>query len=218
MRSEETLNLILAAVEEPLADAWEMFCGDLPGVRIHRGSILDIECDAVVSPANSFGFMDGGIDAVYTRHFGTELHERVRALIQTRHFGELPVGLADVVETGNDRIPYLIVAPTMRVPMVLKDSVNAYLAIRASILLVKSGTFGSGPNRGEPLNKHIDTVAFPGMGTGVGQLSPSVCAHQFRTAIEHFVLGNYVAPKTWADASEQHQLLYSDRVRNLQLD
>ena len=56
------MNIVLAAVESELADAWERFCGDLDGVRVHRGSILDVNCDAVVSPANSFGFMDGGID------------------------------------------------------------------------------------------------------------------------------------------------------------
>lgn len=210
------MNLILTAVEGSLADAWETFCGDLPGVSVYRGSILDVECDAAVSPANSFGFMDGGIDAVYAQHFGSELETRVRTLIQERHFGELPVGVADVVETNNDKIPYLIVAPTMRVPMLLKDSVNAYLAIRAAILLIKHGKFGPGPLRGQPLYERIRTVAFPGMGTGVGQLSPAICAHQFRTAFEHFVAEDFKSPATWAEASERHQLLYTDRIRRLQ--
>jgi O-acetyl-ADP-ribose deacetylase (regulator of RNase III) len=39
-------------------------------VTVHQVSILDVACDAVVSPANSFGFMDGGIDAVYLSLFG----------------------------------------------------------------------------------------------------------------------------------------------------
>ncbi len=34
---------------------------------------LDVKCDAVVSPANSFGFMDGGIDLIYSHRFGTNL-------------------------------------------------------------------------------------------------------------------------------------------------
>lgn len=32
---------------------------------MHEGSILDVEGDALVSPVNSFGFMDGGIDRAY---------------------------------------------------------------------------------------------------------------------------------------------------------
>lgn len=52
--------IVLAAVESPLADAWERFCGDLPFVTVHRGSILDVACDAVVSPANSLSIGAGG--------------------------------------------------------------------------------------------------------------------------------------------------------------
>ena len=59
------MKLILSATEASLANAWEKFCGELDFVKIHGGSILDVDCDAVVSPANSFGFMDGGIDALY---------------------------------------------------------------------------------------------------------------------------------------------------------
>jgi hypothetical protein len=58
-------RLVRAAVEPPLADAWERFCGDVDFVTVQRGSILDVSCDAVVSLANSYGFMGGGIDAEY---------------------------------------------------------------------------------------------------------------------------------------------------------
>jgi len=59
------LKIVLAAVEEEFADAWERHCSDLTNVTIHRGSIVDLVVDAVVSPANSYGFMDGGIDHLY---------------------------------------------------------------------------------------------------------------------------------------------------------
>src|SRR5437660_890630 len=53
------VRLVLAAIEPPLADAFERFCGDLDFVTVHRGSIVELHVDAVVSPANSYGFMDG---------------------------------------------------------------------------------------------------------------------------------------------------------------
>src|SRR5262245_65161566 len=109
------MKIILSAVEADLADAWERHCGDLPDVSIHRGSILDLSVDAVVSPANSFGFMDGGIDHLYSHHFGWEVQTRLQELIRLRHHGELIVGSAEIVATGNDRIPHVIAAPTMRV-------------------------------------------------------------------------------------------------------
>src|SRR4051794_40598373 len=121
------MNIVLASIEPSLAAAWETFCGDLDFVSVHFGDILDVACDAVVSPANSYGFMDGGIDALYSRHFGWGVEERLQKAIRERHHGELLVGTAEIVETGDEGIPYVIAAPTMRVPMVLRESVNPYL-------------------------------------------------------------------------------------------
>jgi len=210
------MKIILSAVEAPLADAWQRFCGHLEGVTVHRGSILDLEVEAVVSPANSFGFMDGGIDALYSSFFGWRVQDRLQKLIRERHHGELLVGTAEIVETDNARIPYLIAAPTMRVPMILRDSVNPYLAARAALLLVRSGVLATGALAGEPVSRGVASVAFPGLGTGVGQVSPNTCARQVAAAIEEILLGGADFPATWAEAQARHQLLYTDRVRDLQ--
>jgi O-acetyl-ADP-ribose deacetylase (regulator of RNase III) len=210
------MEVILAAVEPPLAEAWERFCADLEGVRVHRGSVLDLSVDAVVSPANSFGFMDGGIDMRYSQHFGWKVQDRLQALIRERHHGELLVGAAEIVHTDDLRIPYVIAAPTMRVPMILRDSVNPYLAARAALLLVKHGVFPAGPLAGERVASVVHSIAFPGLGTGVGQVSPNTCARQVRAAIEEVLLGRKTYPVTWADAQARHQRLYTDRVHDLQ--
>ena len=44
------------------------------------------EYDCFVSAANSFGMMDGGVDAAITRYFGTELMARVQARIREGTF------------------------------------------------------------------------------------------------------------------------------------
>jgi O-acetyl-ADP-ribose deacetylase (regulator of RNase III) len=210
------LNIILTAVEEGLAEAWERFCGDLDFVAVHRGSIFDSECDAVVSPANSFGFMDGGIDLLYSQQFGWGVQERLQRAIREQHHGELLVGTAEIVETFDVDIPYLIAAPTMRVPMVLRDSVNPYLAARAVLRLLKHGTMLVGPYVGEPVAEVIQTVAVPGLGTGVGQIGPNTCARQFRAAIDEVLLGTEPFPATWREAQLRHQSLYTGRFRDLQ--
>jgi len=212
------MKIVLAAVEEPLARAWEQCCGDVSGVTVHRGSIFDVDCDAVVSPANSFGFMDGGIDALYMRFFGPEIQTRVRWAIYQRHQGELVVGNAEIVDTGQPRIPFLIAAPTMRVPMILRESVNPYLAARAALLLVRYGTFWFGKHQGEPIAGVVRTVAFPGLGTGVGRVSPAVCARQVRAALDDVLGWPHAMPRSWAEAGEQHQLLYAARPRRLQIE
>lgn len=210
------MKLILTAVEKSLADAWQKFCGDLDFVTVHQGSILDVECDAVVSPANSFGFMDGGIDAIYLSYFGYDIQMRVRQHIFEYHHGELVVGNADVVETNNQSISFLIIAPTMRVPMILNDTVNPYLAARAIFNLVKYKSFVSGSLKGEPISEHIKTVALPGLGTGVGRVGFNTCANQVRIAINDVLLEEYTMPQSWAEASERHQLLYTNKLKRLQ--
>lgn len=183
------MNIVLAAVETDLADAWRRHCGDLPDVTVHRGSILDLSVDAIVSPANSFGFMDGGIDQLYSHRFGWDVQTRLQDSIRARHHGELLVGTAEIVETNNLQIPYVIAAPTMRVPMVLTDTVNPYLAARAALLLIRHGVAPWGGLAGQPISAVVTSVAFPGLGTGIGRVSPDTCAQQVRTAIEEVLLG-----------------------------
>ncbi|MBW4421722.1 MAG: macro domain-containing protein [Myxacorys californica WJT36-NPBG1] len=200
------MKIVLTAVGQELVEAWNQFCQDLEDVSVHRGSILDVQCDAVVSPANSFGFMDGGIDARYSDRVGWHVQERLQKLIQTKHHGELLVGMAEIVETDHSAIPYLIAAPTMRVPMVLRDSVNPYLAAHAVLLLVKHGRFESGSLAGEKISDVVQTIAFPGLATGIGQVDVNVCARQVRAAIEDVVLGSEF-PTSWADAQARHRHL-----------
>lgn len=202
------MNIILTSVEDALADAWEGFCGDLPFVSVHRGSIFDLSCDAVVSPANSYGFMDGGIDMLYSEVFGWDVQERLQAVIREKHHGELLVGAAEIVETNYPTLPFLIAAPTMRVPMILQHSVNPYLAARAVLLLVKHGTFTHGRNAGKPVADFVNSIAFPGLGTGVGRIGPNTCARQVRAAIDAVLLGQEISPASWVEAQQRHRGLY----------
>jgi len=210
------MKIVLVAIDAPLADAWQRHCGDLDLVEVHRGSILDVDGDAVVSPANSFGFMDGGIDLLYSRHFGWGVQERLQQAIREHHHGELLVGTAEVVPTDDPTIPYLIAAPTMRVPMILTDTVTPFLAARAVLLLIRHGVFRVSPHTGEPVSSRISTVAVPGLGTGVGRVPPDTCALQVRAAIESVVLGQERFPSSWMEAAARHQLMFGDDVRDLQ--
>ncbi|WP_412539467.1 hypothetical protein R8Z50_26975 [Longispora sp. K20-0274] len=104
--------------------------------------------------------------------------------------------------TGDAAIPWLIAAPTMRVPMILPgETVNPYLAMRAVLR--------------EAARQRIGTVAVPGLGTGVGRVSAAVCARQIRAAL--LAADRPVAlPRSWAEASQDHQSLYTDRPTRLQ--
>lgn len=49
------MNIVLADVDGGLIEAWNSIAGDNPHVSTYQGSIFEVECDALVSPANSFG-------------------------------------------------------------------------------------------------------------------------------------------------------------------
>lgn len=203
MSEAVNVEIQLVAVDKPLADAWRRWCGELDAVTVREADICSVSCDAFVSPANSFGFMDGGIDATYLKHFGRDLQDGVRKQIRDHHDGELLVGEAMLVPT-NRRPEYLIVAPTMRVPMRLPaDSVNPYLAMRAIVRLIRK-------------NPHVRSIAVPGLGTGIGGIGPNTCARQVRAALDDFLFGKLHTPATWAEASSHHQSLYTDRPTRLQ--
>jgi O-acetyl-ADP-ribose deacetylase (regulator of RNase III) len=176
----------LRDISAEMVQAWQKYFMGVACVRISHGDIFDSSADAIVSPANSFGYMDGGIDLVYLRRFGWELQTRLQAHLKTDHDGELPVGQATIVETFDSDIPYLVSAPTMRVPMNVTDTVNAYLAFRAAIRAIKQH------NREQPGT--IRTVLCPGLCTAIGRMPPELAARQMAAAFEVSMLNQTVAP------------------------
>ncbi|MDR7301890.1 O-acetyl-ADP-ribose deacetylase (regulator of RNase III) [Haloactinomyces albus] len=173
------LRLILCALEEPLAAAWHDIATGRDGVTTYRGSVLDVQADAAVSPANSYGWMRGGIDAVYARVF-PDLEQQVRSAVLAYHGGELPVGEALLVPTGASRPRWLISAPTMREPgeQLPDDTVHPYLAARATLRLWAGAVL----DNGTPVRRVVRSIAMPGLGTGTGGASPQLCARQVAAA------------------------------------
>jgi O-acetyl-ADP-ribose deacetylase (regulator of RNase III) len=172
------VKLVLRDRSLPLIEAWKKAFEGVPDVQIEHNLIFaDPLADAVVSPANSQGFMDGGIDFVYTLRFGWALQTRLKALILSRHEnGKLPIGEALVVKTFDPALPYCISSPTMETPGVLIEGTqNAYLAFKAALLAIRyHNIFGD--------EREIKSILCPGMGTGVGKMDPTDCANQMRKA------------------------------------
>jgi O-acetyl-ADP-ribose deacetylase (regulator of RNase III) len=172
-------QLVLCAVDDAMEQAWRQAADDRDGLHVHRGSVLDVGAQAVVSPANSHGWMRGGIDALYAREF-PGIEERVRSAILALHGGELPVGEAMIVPSELISPAWLICAPTMRDPgtPLPSDTVHPYLAMRAVLRLWRDGLLDDGTR----VRDAVATIALPGLGTGVGGVPPAVCARQVMAA------------------------------------
>lgn len=199
MADEVEFTVVLRDLNFAIIEAWQRNLGDQPGVEIGHGDIFEVEADAVVSPANSFGHMNGGIDAVYLDRFGKGLQHRLQARLRERHHGELPVGQAMIVETTDSRMPWLVSAPTMRVPMPVPDTINAYLAFRASLIAVREH------NAAAP--QKIRRLLCPGLATAVGRMSPERCAQQMKLAYDVILGGRRWPPISGREIWELHMKL-----------
>ncbi|RZK92149.1 MAG: phage tail protein, partial [Hymenobacter sp.] len=83
------MHLQLIDTNQDVVTAWEQVFADVPQVSIHCGSIFDYPADALVSPANSFGYMNGGLDFAISKHLGWHLEKDLQRLIREKHYGEL---------------------------------------------------------------------------------------------------------------------------------
>lgn len=157
---------------------------DIDQVEIVNGNIFSKKSNAIVSPANSFGDMGGGIDKLIDSFYKLKAQKRVREKINQDFLGELPVGMAVVVSMESKKIPYLVVAPTMRIPGRLpKESINVYLAMRA--ILVQVMQF----NRVH--EGIIKSLSLPGLGTGVGGMDYNEAATQMHRAYKNVYGGEW---------------------------
>jgi O-acetyl-ADP-ribose deacetylase (regulator of RNase III) len=197
----ETLKIYLRSINKDIVAAWANEFAGYKDITVSWGDIFGIKADAIISPANSFGFMDGGIDLAYSQYFGWELQEALQEKIHNEYYGEIPVGMATIIETGNDTIPYLISCPTMRVPEIVENTVNAYLAFRAALIEVI--TFNNKSN-----NK-IHSIVCPGLGTGTGAITPENCAKQMKYAHDVLLKSNIPNFDSLFEASRIHNELMS---------
>ena len=204
------MELYLRDRNQGMCEAWERMFYDETDVHISQGDIFadgpHMTADAIVSPANSFGFMDGGIDQVYTDFFGQEMVDDLQGQIKKHWCGELPVGCCQhvFIHTITDEsrgLRHLLSCPTMRVPCDVSQTVNAYLALRAAII------------EGLRRSPGIRSILCPGLGTAVGRMPYDLCAAQMKYAwVEMGVAKNWRS--LGAASSMDHLLRTIDQYPN----
>jgi len=135
--------------------------------------------DVIVSPANSIGLMDGGIDKYYT---SKQMFPGIQKVVQAtiRQYGiksgdhyVLPVGSAILLPTQHKLCTQMICAPTMPVPCDISDTQNVYKCFMGILQCMSQ-------------YKNL-TIAIPGLGTHCGKMSPVVSARQIDAAIKDFL-------------------------------
>jgi O-acetyl-ADP-ribose deacetylase (regulator of RNase III) len=188
------MYLILCDISKPLCIHWQHYFHAEPDVSIINSPFEEVASyQAIVSPANSFGLMDGGFDQALIDYFGTELMYKVQQYIINNYFGEQPVGTAFAMHTDNPTHPYLIHAPTMRVSMNISQTDNVYNAMRAIISTA--------------INSNFDSVLCPGLGTLTGQVPYEQAAKQMYLGYKSII--NSIKEINWETAiNVQKGLIY----------
>jgi len=163
-----------------MVEAWKSTFEENPEVEIVRGSMLEQPVSAWVSPTNSRGSMDGGLDAVIKKHLGPKIETSLQQQIIRQHGAlALPVGHAVCVPTGQMQPRYLISTPTMVGSSEdISDTLNVALACAAAFQAVHI------QNSAEPGS--IRSVALPGLGANTGKVPVEICADLMWTAYQLF--------------------------------
>lgn len=125
-------------------------------MRLH-----DRPIDAIVSPANAYGLMNGGYDAALTEYFGNDLQAAVQDKIVKEWFGEQPVGTSISLKIPNTDM-LLIHTVTMRTPSAIEDPTIIYQCMRTTLM--------------EAIENHCESVVIPAFGGFTGKLEPDVIA------------------------------------------
>lgn len=170
------MNIYLVDHNADVVAAWKVAFAGMSGIVIREGDILAVARSAIVSPSNTYGKMDGGIDRLYTEFFGVSPQEQLMD-----HYGKVferdgyvPVGESVLVRTGHPRIPHLISSPTLVGANDKCRPQDAYYAMHGVLRILRE-------NQG-----NIDEVYIPGLGTGVGELDPEASAEEMAKCLKHW--------------------------------
>jgi len=161
---------------------WLLFCGAITcggvitdeegteavalNIAVVQGSLLEADAQVIVNAANSHGLMGGGVAGIIRREAGFQVEE------EARKQAPIPVGMAVLTSGGRTKFRGIIHAPTMPEPAMRIPASNVGLATRAALTLADEQGYQS--------------LAFPGLGTGVGKVSPGDAAREMLAEIKQF--------------------------------
>lgn len=163
------MKITLCDLEKELVKAWEREFEGIKDIEIIHGNIFDVQADALVTPGNNLGYMSGGLDLEVTRFFERSIQDKVLKVVETKYNGDMDVGNAEIIGTGNIVFPFLIYAPTMR--LTPPQKIFPYKTMLAVLKSLKE------------FNKNkIKSLVIPGLGTGNAGVPFRDCARQMREA------------------------------------
>jgi O-acetyl-ADP-ribose deacetylase (regulator of RNase III) len=188
------MEIILLDNKRPMCLAWKKYFKDIPNVKVVNEDIeyYDLSnIDCLVSPANSYGLMDGGYDLALTRMFGNDLQHAVQNYIIDNLYGEQQVGSSIIIDIPNTN-KKLIHTPTMRIPSPIVDSEIIYTSMRSTLMCA--------------LKNNIKTIIIPAFGGSTGMVPFNTIAREmYKAYIQIFNITINV--HSWRDVEKRDDLM-----------
>ena len=194
------MQIYLLDINPEMTDAWNKYF-KYTGVNIVNQDFKTFitehqDMEAIVSPANSFGLMDGGYDKAIIDYYGPQLMVHVQYAIIEKWYGEQPVGTSMSITISNRFYtkeyygkptmfnPILIHTPTMRTPEVIEDPRIIYQCMRATLI--------------EAINQEVESIVIPAFGGCTGKVDPDTIAKMMFLAFDQ--ISNAPDKLTWGYA------------------
>jgi O-acetyl-ADP-ribose deacetylase (regulator of RNase III) len=155
-------------------------------VIVENANIKDVPAEQTcfVSPANSLGFMDGGIDLVLSREIMPGIEQKVKKRIQQLNvissMGRPYLPIGSVITVPHDLNTHLIVTPTMFLPHDVRGTQNAYWSFFAALKMWRKLCVQK--------NKKFNLVVTSHC-CGVGKMPGRESAEQMKRAYNDFIQG-----------------------------
>jgi len=172
-------------------------------IDVYNGDFKELnqQYDCIVSPGNSHGLMDGGIDKPIADQFGhyKDTIKKVQAILKDKHnFKQMP-GTATLVKMQSDKCKYILHVPTMIIPMRITNKEVIYWGFYNLLQEVHMH------------NKSFDDIkkiCMSGLGTGAGRVQGDQFVKLIKLAYDHFLENLQKNEMTWDDANRQYIALY----------
>ena len=203
------MKIYLLDKEEEMCEQWayffrpEMDEGLVEVIHQDFESFMkETDVQAIVSPANSFGRMDGGYDWFISKYY-EEIHNinitgEVQNGIAQLYRGEQPVGTAMTLKFEN--APSLIHSPTMRFPRKITDGEVIINCMRMVL--------------NECVHNEFESVVIPAFGGGVGEVPLWQVALLMKIALVNFV--NPIDASSWDSIFERinEEVSYKELIKD----
>lgn len=168
------MKIYLLDINKDMTDHWKNEFNKYPEIEIINDTLESFLNSnpgyyGIVSPANSFGLMDGGYDKAIIDYFGKNIEESVQNYIKSNYCGCQPVGSCFTLSFDKCA---LLHTPTMRTPEKIVDSRVIFDCMLSCLNDAK--------------RNNIDSVIIPAFGGCTGEVSTKAIAKYMSFAYHVF--------------------------------